>query len=262
MLNALVLNLLLTGAATPGQASQEAPPLPEVGIDQKHGETVPLELVFRDEAGRPVILGDFFGKKPVILALVYYRCPRLCSLVLNHLTDGLKKIGYRSGEEFEVVTVSFDAREGSELAAAKKAAYLADYGLAGGGWHFLTGEEKAIKPLAEAMGFRYRFDAERDQFAHVSAIMVLTPSGQIARYLFGLEYSPRELQFAIEDASAQRIGSPLSQPLRMLCFAYDPDSGRYSLAVLRLVRLAAVGTVLFLGCFVWRLRRTEKPATA
>src|SRR5206468_2802754 len=196
----------------------------------------PLDLTFRDEQDKPVTLRQYFGEKPVILVLAYYRCPRLCSLVLNGLVSGLREIDYEIGNQFIVVTVSIDPREAPELAAAKKAAYAERYGRAGAasGWHFLTGEEAAIQRLADAVGYRYAYDAERDQFAHDSAIMVLTPDGTIARYFYGIEFPARELRFGLEDASAGKVGSPVTRPLRLLCFAYDPSTGKYTLMTLRL----------------------------
>ncbi len=256
----IILGLFSLPAVVSAQSDGGTPPIPEAGIDQKLGQTIPLDLKFRDERGQPVSMKQYFDGKPVILTLVYYRCPRLCSMVLNHLNEGLKKIDYQIGQDFQLVTVSFDPREGPELAAAKKAAYVEEYDRPGAkaGWHFLTGDDQSIKALAEAVGFRYRFDAARDQFAHVSAVMVLTPDGQMARYLFGLDYPPRDLRFALEDASANKIGSPLSRPLRLLCFAYDADSGRYSFAILRILRWVSGFTVLCLACFLWKMRRQEK----
>jgi protein SCO1 len=257
-----ILTLLIPIAlAAPISAGDEAQPAPDVGIDQRLDQPIPLNLVFRDEEGKSVTLDDYFGAKPVILILVYYRCPRLCSVVLNHLTESLRKIDYRIGKEFQVVTVSFDPRETPELAAAKKVAYLESYGHAGAeqGWHFLTGEEPAIKRLAEAVGFRYAYDRERDQFAHVSAVMILTPQGKIARYHFGVEYPPRDVQFSLEDASAGKIGSPVARPLRMLCFSYDPSTGRYSFAIMRILQLTGLLTIIGMVAAFWRLRRRDRP---
>ncbi len=243
--------------ALPPCAHAQDQPAPEVGISQRLDEQVPLDAVFRDETGRSVKLGDYCNGKPVILTLVYYRCPRLCSLVLNYLTESMRKLDYRIGAEFDVVTVSFDPRETPELARAKKEAYLDAYGHPGAdrGWHFLTGEDASIKRLAEAVGFRYTFDPERNQFAHASAVMILTPDGKIARYLFGLDYPPRDLRFSLEDASQNKIGSPIAQPIRLLCFSYDPHTGRYSFLVMRLVQAAGILTLVFLGLGFWKLTR-------
>jgi protein SCO1/2 len=252
----LVLGLLPVAAADAQAPSGQ----PDVGIDQHLNGQVPLDLVFRDEQGKTVTLDKYFGSRPVILVLAYYRCPRLCSLVLNGLCVSLRKLDYEIGQEFEVVTVSFDPREQPELAAAKKASYVEHYGRAGAatGWHFLTGDEPSIKRLAEAVGFRYAYDAGKDQYAHASGIMVLTPQGKIARYFYGLDYPPRELQFGLEDASAGKIGSPIGRPLRLLCFSYDPETGKYNLMVLRLVRVGGVLTVLAFGVFVWWAWRRER----
>jgi protein SCO1/2 len=233
---------------------------PDISMDQRLNAQVPLDLAFRDERGDAVTLGKYFGARPVILVLAYYRCPRLCSLTLNNLAESLRQIDYEIGRDFDVVTVSIDPRETPELAAAKKAAIVAQHGLSGAaaGWHFLTGEEPAIQRLAGAVGFRYAYDAERDLYAHASGITVLTPDGKIARYFFGLEYSPRDLRFGLEDASAGTIGSPIAQPLRMLCFAYDPAAGRYTLMTMRLVQIGGAITVLLLGGFLVRAWRRER----
>ena len=237
--------------------AQDKGPAPAAAIAQRLHQPVPLDLAFRDDTGKDVTLKQFFDGKPVILALVYYRCPRLCSLVLNQLTESLRKLDYRIGKEFSVVTVSFDPREQPDLAAAKKAMYLELYGHPGAenGWHFLTGEEASIRRLADAVGFGYVYDPRRDQYAHASAVIVLTPDGKVARYHFGLDYPPRDLRFSLEDASAGKIGSPVATPLRMLCYAYDPATGRYGMAVMRLVQLGGVVTVVGIGAMFWRLRR-------
>jgi protein SCO1 len=266
---ALALALVLGTTAD----AQVEPPVPEprVGIDQRLNEKIPLDLVFMDEQGNAVMLREYFGQKPVILVLAYYRCPRLCSLVLNGLVLGLARIDYQIGADFNIVTVSIDPREGPELAAAKKAAYVEQYGLeaAGGGrianpsnigagWHFLTGEKQAIKRLAEAVGYRYFYDSQREEFAHASGIMMLTPDGTLARYFYGIEFSPRELQFGLEDCSAGKIGSPISRPLRLLCFAYDPATGTYTFLTMQLIRAGAVLTVLVITVFLVRAWRRER----
>jgi protein SCO1/2 len=181
--------------------------------------------------------------------------------VLNNLVESLQKLEYEIGNQFTVLTVSIDPRETPELAAAKKTAYVQHYGRPGAeaGWHFLTGDEGAIRRLAEAVGFRYVYDPQRDLFYHASGIMVLTPEGKIARYFFGLEFPPRDLRFGLEDASAGKIGSPIARPLRLLCFGYDPATGQYTLMTLRLVRLGGVLTILVLGSYlVWAWRREKR----
>jgi protein SCO1 len=251
---ALSLFLLPTTTVTGQQ------PAPKVGIEQRLNEKIPLDLVFRDEQGKAVPLSDYFGKKPVILVLAYFRCPRLCSLVLNGLVDGLRKIDYEIGDQFTVITVSIDPREGPPLAAAKKTAYVEQYGRPGAadGWHFLTGDEPAIKRLADAVGYGYVYDAERDQYGHDSGIMMLTPDGTLARYFYGIEYPARELRFGLEDCSAGKIGSPITRPLRLLCFAYDPATGTYSFLTMQLLRISAALTVLCMTVFLMRAWRQER----
>jgi protein SCO1/2 len=210
----LVTVLALLVSARVARADNELPAaLRSVAIDQRLNEQVPLDLVFRNERGETVLLGDLFHGKPVILVLAYYRCPMLCTLVLNGLVQALDRLSFGVGEEFSIVTVSFDPRDTPELAAAKKLAYIERYGRANAanGWHFLTGDRPAIDRLTDAVGFRYSYDATRDQFAHASGIMVMTPQGRIARYFFGVEYSSRDLRLALVEASANRIGSPIDQ---------------------------------------------------
>jgi protein SCO1/2 len=225
--------------------------LENVGIDQKMNEPVPLDLVFRDEAGKEVRLGEYFGKKPVILSLVYFKCPMLCTLVLNGLVRSLRATSFDAGREFEVVTVSFDPRDTPETAATMKRVYMNEYRRPGAeqGWHFLTGDEEAIKRLTEAVGFRYKYDPESGQFAHASGIMVLTPKGRVAQYFYGLEYSARDLRLSLVESAENRIGSTVDQVL-LYCFRYDPAKGRYGLAIMKTLRVASVGTVLGLGALI------------
>jgi protein SCO1 len=256
----LALALLVAlGSVAAAQPASQVPPVPDVAFDQRLDEQVPLDLPFRDEAGRDVRLGDYFTGKPVILVLAYYRCPRLCTLVLNGLMEGLQELAFKAGDEFQVVAVSFDARETPEVAAAKKAAYLERYGRPGSeaGWHFLTGEQPAIDRLTEAVGFRYHYDAQQDQFAHASGVVVLTPGGKVSRYFYGIRYEPRDLRLALVEASQNKIGSVVDQ-LLLLCYHYDPARGRYAATVVNLVRLGGVLTVLALGGFLvlaWRYER-------
>jgi len=215
MILLLMLGFLM--AMGPAQAQPGLPPaLRNVGIDQRLNQQIPLDLAFRDESGRSVPLREYFGKKPVILTLVYYQCPMLCTLVLNDLLRNLKEITLNVGEDFDVLTVSFDPREKPALAAAKKQSYIGRYRRAGaaGGWHFLTGDQPSIEALTKAVGFRYAFDPQTGQFAHASAIMVLTPQGRLARYFYGVEYSPRDLRLSLVEASANRIGT---RPIRCCC---------------------------------------------
>ncbi len=258
-----ILGIIVMGIAlSPAAADDSLPPLLQgVTIEQRLGEQVPLDLLFRDETGRAVRLNQYFGSKPVILVLAQYRCPRLCTEVLNGLTRGLADLSaYDIGNQFNVLTVSFDARETPELAAEKKAAYLKQYGRPGAddGWHFLTGDETSIKRLTEAVGFRYHYDPRHDQFAHASGIMILTPDGKLTRYFYGIQYASRDLRLGLVDASAGRIGSPVDVLLQF-CFHYDPSTGRYTPAVMNFVRLGGLLTLISLGAFLtvqwWNERR-------
>ena len=252
------------GLAEGGQPASAKPAIVnEIGIDQRIGEHLPLDLPFTDETGRTVRLGDYFGKRPVILALVYYECPMLCTQVLNGLVSALGVMNFEAGREFDVVAVSFNPKEGPGLASQKKAAYMERYDRphTAGGWHFLTGSEDSIRRLTSAVGFRYTFDDESKQFAHGAAIQVVTPKGMLARYFYGIEFSARDIRFGLIEASEERIGTPIDDVL-LLCYHYDPSSGKYGAAVLGLVRLGGIATVLaFLGFLVVSLRR-ERAAEA
>jgi protein SCO1/2 len=238
--------------ATPGV-------LQEIGFDQKLGEQVPLDLAFKDETGRDVKLGDYFGRKPVVLSLVYYECPMLCTISLNGLAGALEVLSFVPGQEFEVLTVSFDPKEGPVLAAAKKKAYMARYKRpeAHAGWHFLTGPKESVDRLTKAVGFRYVWDQETKQFAHPAGILVATPDGKIANYLFGVEYSPKDLRLALVDAAGGKIGNAVDQVL-LYCYQYDPKTGRYSAAILNVVRLGGLLTVLALGAFILTTSRRRR----
>jgi protein SCO1/2 len=232
--------------------------LKDVGIDQKLNSSVPLDLVFRDEHGRPVELGQYFAGKPVVLTLVYYNCPMLCTQVLNGLDRGLKQIPMSIGKDFNVVTVSIDPTERPVLAEAKQALYTGMYGRPGAaqGWHFLTGDEPQIKRLADAVGFRYAYDPDSKQFAHASGIMVLTSEGKISRYFYGVQYPERDLRLGLVEASEGKIGSPVDQVL-LFCYHYDPHSGKYGLLISRVIQLAGLLTVLIGGIFLILLFRGE-----
>jgi protein SCO1/2 len=254
--------------AVPARAhhtAQHAPAvLQDIGFDQRLNAQVPLDLFFRDESGKPVQLDSYFGEKPVVLTLVYYECPQLCSLVLNGVVRTLRALSFDVGNQFTVITVSFDAGETPTLAATKKEAYLQRYGRPGarGGWHFLTGDESSIAQLAQAVGFRFAYDAEKDQYAHATGIVVLTPQGKIARYFYGLEYSARDLRLGLVEASANQIGSPVDQVL-LYCYRYDPTTGKYGLIIMNSLRLAGAATVLVLVSFIlmsmrWDRRKAHK----
>jgi protein SCO1/2 len=230
-----------------------------VGIDQKLNEQLPLDLVFRNETGEDVKLGSYFGKKPVVLSLVYYQCPMLCNQVLNGMVTAFRVMAFKPGEEFEVVTVSFDPRETPALAAAKKNTYV-DYlpeakrAGAASGWHFLTGDEASIKRIADAVGFRYHWDESTNQFAHASGIFIATPQGKLARYFYGIEYAPRDLRLGLIEAAENKIGSPVDQ-LLLYCFHYDPATGKYGAAVMNLMRVGGVLTVIAIVGLLLALRR-------
>ncbi len=233
--------------------------LQDVGIDQKLNAQVPLNLEFRDESGKAVTLKDYFGKKPVILSLAYYECPMLCTYVLNGLVKSLKPLSFDAGNEFEILTVSFDPRDTHQLAASKKSVYLKEYGRpnAGNGWHFLTGDSESIRRLTEAVGFKYKYDPKDNQFAHASGIMVLTPEGKLARYFYGIEYSSRDIRLALVEASQNKIGSAVDQ-LLLFCFHYDPTAGKYSAAATNFIRLGGILTVLGLSLFIVTAIRRER----
>lgn len=255
-----LLLLLLISASVEAQDSTDMNEIvKEVGLDQKLGSQVPLDLTFRDESGNMVRLGDYFGQKPVILTLVYYECPMLCTLILNGTLRAMRALEFSAGKEFEVVTVSINPRETPELASRKKTQYLESYDRegSGAGWHFLTGQEDQIKPLADAVGFRYRYDEDSGQYAHASGIMVLTPNGQVARYFYGVEYSPRDLRLGLVEASSSKIGSPVDQVL-LLCYHYDPTSGKYTVAVMTFLRIAGGLTLLGIGLLILILLRRER----
>jgi protein SCO1/2 len=260
-----VLAALAAPAALWAQAVRPKPP-PEVTIEQRLNAAVPPELVFRDESGREVRLGDYFGQRPVILTLAYYRCPMLCNQVLNGLVDALRPLPLDPGRDFEILTVSFDPRELPPMAAAKKQSYVEAYARPGAarGWHFLTGRKDQIDRLCEVVGFQYEYDPDLNQYAHGSAIMILTPEGRVARYFFGIQYRPEEVRQALEAAADRQPGS-FAQQVFLLCYAYDPATGEYRLAVFRLVRVAGAVTVVLLAGFLvwlWRGERRRKAAAA
>lgn len=251
-------------APRPGDASAAKPGiLSRIAIQQRLNSQVPLDIPFVDERGQDVRLGDFFGKRPVILALVYYECPMLCTQVLNGLVTALGVMNFEPGREFDVVAVSFNPKEGPGLASQKKANYLERYGRphTAPGWHFLTGTEPSIKRLTEAVGFKYEFDSRIQQFAHGAGIEVLTPRGTISKYFYGIEFSARDLRFGLIEASEERIGSAIDDVL-LFCYHYDPATGKYGAAVLRLVRVAGIATVLvFLSFLTVALRRERASAS-
>jgi protein SCO1/2 len=244
--------------ATPATAKPKI--LDKVGIDQKIGQQLPLDLEFVDDHGRTVHLGDYFGKRPVVLALAYYECPMLCTQVLTSMTGSLKTLSFDAGKDFDVVVVSINPREGPGLAAEKKATYVEHYGRpqTKDGWHFLTGQDAAIRALADAIGFRYAFSDDVQQYAHAASIYVATPKGVVARYLLGIEFPPRSLRLALVEASENRLGTVTDQ-LLLFCYHYDPATGKYGAVVLRSVRIGAVATVVgFLTFLTVSFRRERR----
>jgi len=233
-------------------------PLREVGYDQRIGAQVPLGAAFRDEAGRNVRLGDFFGKKPVILVLAYYHCPMLCDMVLQGVVSTLKPLTFDAGKEFDVVVASIDPDETPEMAAEQERDILARYGRAGGaeGFHFLTGPQSSIDALTRAVGFRYVYDKERDEYAHPAGLVMLTPGGKVSRYLFGIDFPPRDVRLGLIESTRDRLGTPVDS-LLLYCYHYNPTIGRYSTAVFNLLRLAAGATLIGLVTLVVVLRRRE-----
>jgi protein SCO1/2 len=273
--NICVIALLALGAASaawpqaapklqPGEAVPNQKPsiLDHVGLDQRLNQQVPLDLAFVDDRGRPVQLREYFGAKPVILMLVYYQCPMLCTQVLNGFTGAMNGIvRFNIGREFNVVTVSIDPRDTAQDAAAAKKRYLQRYRRAGAeeGWHFLTGKKDQIDALAQAVGFRYAWDPEIQQYAHASGIMLLTPDGRMAQYYYGIEYAPRDIQLGLIEASKGKIGNVVDQVL-LYCYHYDPRQGRYGAAIFNVLRLSALATVLALGSFMLIMFRRDSLA--
>ncbi|HEY7499962.1 MAG TPA: SCO family protein [Vicinamibacterales bacterium] len=252
-----------SGLAEPGDPTATRPGmLAKIAIDQQIGAQLPLDLPFVDESGRKVMLGDYFGRRPVVLALVYYECPMLCTQVLNGLVSALGVMNLEAGRDFDVVAVSFNPKEGPGLASQKKASYVERYGRPGsaGGWHFLTGTQGSIDRLTQAIGFRYAFDDKIGQFAHGAAIEVVTPKGTIARYFYGIEFSPRDLRLGLVEASDERIGSIVDQVL-LFCYHYDPATGKYGATVLGIVRLAGVVTIMAFAIFLTVSLRREHALT-
>ena len=234
-----------------------------VGIEQNLNAQIPLELLFKDETGQVVRLGQYFRQKPVVLALVYYECPMLCDMVLNGLTHTMEQITLNLGPDFEVVTVSFNPHESWQLAAAKKANYVEKYKRKGAAqaWHFLTGQQDAIKELADTAGFHYKYDPVTKQYAHASGIMVLTPEGKIARYFYGIEYKPRDFRLGLVEASQHKIGD-LADEVLLFCYHYDPMTGKYGPLIKNITRVLGSATVLALGALLFVLGRRGSDSEA
>ncbi len=248
---------LMSGGELP--ATTLPPNLSGVSVEQKLGAQVPLNTVFRDETGQNVTLGQYFKPgRPVILNLVYYDCPMLCTEVLNGLSSSLRMVTFDIGKDYEVVTVSFDKREKPALAAAKKKAYIQRLGRPGAeqGWHFLTGDQPSIDALTNAVGFHYQWDERLQQFAHATAVIVVTPEGKLSHYLYGVDYAPKDVRLALVEASHSKIGNPVDAVL-LYCYHYDPRTGKYGAVVSNIMRLAGVATILILGSFLIVMFRRE-----
>ncbi len=268
MLRAVIACVVLFASATIARGDEvRAEPGPSsmmqrVSIDQKLDAQLPLDLTFRDETGKTVRLGDYFGKRPVVLAFVYYGCPSLCTMVLNGMNQSFRTLSFDIGKEYEVVTVSFDHSETPELAANKKSSYIREYNRPGGaaGWHFLTGDLPAIQKLTQAAGFTYVWDDATKQFAHGSAIMVATPQGRLSRYFYGLEYAPKDVRLGLIEASENKIGR-LSDQVILLCYQYNPMTGRYGFAIMRSLQTGGIATLLALvGYIAIKLFRERRAA--
>ncbi len=256
----LAVVLLLFATSLFAETSATPPQLPgKVSIDQHLDAQLPLDTMFRDETGRIVRLGEYAnGSKPILLVFMYYRCPMLCSMVMEGVASSLTELKFDIGKEFDVVTVSIDPRDTAQQAAQKKEKYIKRYGrfAAAGGWHFLTGNESAIHRLTDAAGFHYAYDAQRDQFAHATAMMVLTPEGKMSRYLYGFEFKPRDVRLALVEASQNRIGTATDQ-LLLLCYHYEPATGKYSRSAMNFIRAGGLATVVGLAGFIFIMIRRE-----
>ncbi len=253
--------VLLAVPAIAQQNSAEPPKLPgRVAIQQKLDSQIPLDTMFRDETGRVVRLNEYFKSgKPVLLDFMYYHCPMLCPTVLEGTTNTLTELKFDIGKEYDVITVSIDPRDTPEMAAEKKDHYLKRYGRlnSAAGWHFLTGNESSIKRLANAVGFEYAYDIQTDQFAHGAALLVLTPQGKVSRYFYGFEYSPRDLRLGLVEAASNKIGTPTDQ-FMLLCFHYDPATGKYAKTAMNIVRAGGVATIISLASFIFIMLRNER----
>jgi protein SCO1/2 len=262
---AVVVSLVAARAGAQAAPDMEIlPPVPkEVGFDQNIGQTLPLDAVFRDESGKSVHLGDYFAGKPVVLSLAYFSCPMLCGLSLQGLSSSLRGMNLGIGKDFDVVTVSFDPTETPQMARAKKDQALIRYGHldAAPAWHFLTGDKASIDRLTAAAGFRYTWDAVAKQYAHPTGIVVVTPEGKIARYLFGIEYASKDLRLSLVEASQGHLGSVVDQ-LLLLCYHYDPATGRYGPMAMNMLRIGGVVTMLavigMVAFFLVRERQSRK----
>jgi protein SCO1/2 len=243
----------------PQAAAPQGDLMQKIDFEQKLNEQVPLDATFRDETGKTVRLGDFFGDKPVLLTLVYYECPMLCTEILNGTLHMLKEMEFTAGKEFDIVTISIDPREGPELAADKKGYYVRRYGRseAEQGWHFLVGDEAEIARVADAVGYRFQYDPATDEYAHASGIVVLTPGGKTSRYFYGVQYDGSHVRLGLVEASANKIGSPVDK-LLLFCYHYDPNSGQYNVAIMNFVKIFGAGFVVVMVGGIALLMRRER----
>ena len=246
----------------PDAAFQPSPKInvtKDIGLDQLLNHQVPLDAKFVDEDGKPVTLGSYFHKKPVLMALIYYKCPKLCNQVMNGILTALRMLNFDAGDQFQIVFVGIDPRESPAVAKAKKQNYLESYDRSGAeqGWHFLTGKKEDIDRVASAVGYRYKFDSSTGLYAHPAGVIVLTPEGKTAQYFYGIEYSPRDLKFAIMEASKERIGTVVDQVI-FYCFAYDPETGKYGFVIMRAIRIGGILTLLAMGTLIFTLTRKGK----
>jgi protein SCO1 len=258
------MNRAVTQGRTSMSASVTPPGLEHVGIEQRLNQQIPPDLIFRDETGKTVRLGDYFGKRPLILNLVYFHCTMLCPEVLAGLTSSLKALKFDVGKDFDVLTISFDPRDTPQIAASEKADYISRYGRPGAaaGWHFLTGDQPSIDALTKAAGFGYKYIGSTGQFAHATAIMVLTPDGRLAQYYYGVDYASKDLRLGLVQASNNKIGNVVDEVL-LYCYHYDPATGRYGAVITRVLKLAGIATILLLGFgFVLLLRLGPKNKAA
>ncbi len=250
---ALLCVVLVAGAARPALAEPPKPAiLDQVGVDQKLGVQVPLDLVLRDESWRSVKLGDLFEGKPVILTLNYYNCKNICSTELDDLIGKLGDVAFEVGKQYTIVSVSINPRETPQIASLTKKSFVKRYARPGvdQAWHFMTADEAAIQTLTETVGFRYAYNADLDEYAHPAAIMVLTPEGKVAQYLYSPVYSATDLRLALVESSQNKIGTVVDKVL-LYCYRYDPTAGKYSAAILNIIRLGGVVTMLALGVFLF-----------
>ncbi|HVO93957.1 MAG TPA: SCO family protein [Terriglobales bacterium] len=237
--------------------------LRDVAFEQKLNQQIPLDLHFRDETGAPVELNRYFGRRPVILNFVYYKCRDLCPLLLDGMVRSLRALAFGIGKEFDVLTVSFDPSDNAALAAATKRDFVQRYGRPGAsaGWHFLTGEPAAIDKLTRAVGFRYQYDQQTGEFGHATGVLLVTPGGKTSRYYYGIDFSPRDLRLGLIEAAADKIGSPIDQ-LLLFCYHYDPVTGKYGLLVSNVIKLGGALTVVLLGGFIFVMLRRERTRVA